>query len=100
MDAGERFDNIAMFGRMMRQTQVRRVWKLDSFIEDYPPEFDFDTDVAYLFLGMMAAAELQFAHPVTVNFSGLAETFDLELDHIYQYFLWFERAGILKRYAQ
>ncbi|KKM96687.1 hypothetical protein LCGC14_1175570 [marine sediment metagenome] len=98
MNAGERFDNLMMFKRMRDATGVDRVWKLSTFIKQTPPLFNFDYEVAYAILAMMATAAVHAPFPVQVNKEALGELYEISTKNINSYFDWFCKVDILRQF--
>lgn len=96
MDAGERFDNLNRFNKMIEHSNVRNIWPLEPFVRQSPPVFSFDYDTAYGLLAMVGAMAVMNAGPVSINKDGIAELYDTTGDNIHEYFRWFCKIGLLR----
>jgi len=98
MDMGERYDNIEVVKGLVLQTGVKSVWDLLEIIEHSPPPFNFDLDIGYSVLGIVAMSSIMVPFPVQVNKKTISEMYELTMDEVEQYFTWFCKIGMLRRY--
>lgn len=99
MDTGERFDNINVVKGLVKQTGVKVVWNLVEIVEQSSPPFDFDYVIGYSILGIVAMSSIMVPLPVQVNKTTISEMYEITMDEVEQYFTWFCKLGILRRYS-
>ena len=98
MDADERFNNIETVKGLVQQTGVKSVWNLVDIIDQVPPSFNFDLEIGYSILGIVAMSSIMVPFPVQVNKDTLCEMYELTMDEVDQYFDWFCKIRMLRRY--
>ena len=98
MDTGERFDNIEVVKGLVLQTGVKSVWNLVEIIDQVSPSFNFDLDIGYSILGIVAMSSIMVPFPVQVNKITICEMYELTMDEVDQYFDWFCQIGMLRKY--
>lgn len=96
MNAGERFDNINRFNKMIERSNVKNIWPLENFVRQSPPIFSFDYDTAYGILAMVGAMAVMNTAPVQINEKAIGELYETTGDNIQEYFKWFCKIGLLK----
>ncbi len=96
MDAGERFDNLNRFNKMIEHSNVKNIWPLEQFVIQSPPVFSFDYDTAYGILAMVGAMAVMNALPVSVDEKAVGELYETTGDNIHEYFVWFCKIGVLR----
>ena len=98
MDSGERFDNMEVVKGLVLQTGVKSVWNLVDIIDQSPPPFNFDLEIGYSILGIVAMSSIMVPFPVQVNKLTICEMYELPMDEVERYFDWFCTIGMLRRY--
>lgn len=98
MNADDRFHNYSVVKGLVEQTGVEVVWDLDKIVKHTPPPFDFDNEVGYAILGIVAMSSIMVPFPVQVNKDTISGIFEIPMEEVEQYFTWFCELSILRRY--
>lgn len=83
---------------LVKQTDVKSIWNLVDVDTQSPPPFDFDHDIGYSILAIVAMSSIMVPFPVQVNKNTISEMYEISMDDVEHYFAWFCQLGILRKY--